>query len=285
MTAIDVVLPVHEKDRDVLPLSLRGTLKHVRPVRRICVVSRRPVHWPDERVVWIPEPTDGQLPTLDQLRALWSSRYPAMLHRASWVYQQLLKLGAGSYIEDLSPSYLVVDADVLFLRDVSFSLPAGVRFPYSRATESWAPYHDAYRRLLGVDATSTHSMVTHHMLFDRALIAELQGEIEARHQSRWHEAYLVVLDYSCLSPISVFNTYGWWMLDRHPELSRHRQLLWRDVPVVPTALARASLARRFDFVAAHLWMRQPRWRHYLEVVAGIANDLRVRGRLARLFPR
>jgi len=115
MTAIDVVLPVHEKDRDVLPLSLRGTLKHVRPVRRICVVSRRPVHWPDERVVWIPEPTDGQLPTLDQLRALWSSRYPAMLHRASWVYQQLLKLGAGSYIEDLSPSYLVVDADVLFL--------------------------------------------------------------------------------------------------------------------------------------------------------------------------
>ena len=270
-TAIDVVIPAHEKDRDLLDLTLRAALSHLSPVRRIYVVSQRPVDYADERAVWSPEPANGQLPTLDRLRALWSARCPQMSYRASWVYQQLLKLGAGSYIDDLSGSYLVLDADVIFLRSVSFASTARVRFPYSRATETHRPYHDAHLRLLGADAMTSQSMVAHHMLFDRALLAELYGEIEARHQMPWYDAFLDAVDYSCLSPISEMNLYGWWMLERHPELAHHRQVRWRDVAVVPTALERGLLARRWDFVAAHAWMRKSHWRWGLEVAAGIAD--------------
>jgi hypothetical protein len=280
MTAIDVVLPVHEKDRAVLARTLRAALAHLSPVRRIYVVSQQTVHWPDARVMWSPEPADGQLPTLDRLHALWSSRCPKLAFRASWLYQQLLKLGAGSYIDDLSQSYLVLDADVIFLRSVSFAPSTGVRFPYSLATENHGPYHDAHRRLLGAEATTGQSMIAHHMLFDRALLAELHGEIEARHKTPWYEAFLAAVDYSCASPISEMNLYGWWMLERHPELACQRQVRWRDVQVVPTALERVALARRWDFVAAHAWMRKPRWRRCVEVAAGVPYYARVPAGLA-----
>jgi hypothetical protein len=39
----------------------------------------------------------------------------------------------------------------------------------------------------------------------------------------------------------------------------HRQLHYLNVPVVPGPLGRAVFARDFNFVAAHAWMRAPRW--------------------------
>jgi hypothetical protein len=272
---------VHEKDRDVLALTLDGALKHLRHVQRIWVVSRRPIHSPDPRVVWSPEPSDGQLPSLDQLEDLWQSRNPRLTRRASWVYQQLLKLGAGAYIDGLSESYLALDADVIFLRPISFSLGDRVRFPYSRAAENNPPYRDAYRRLLGYDATTDFSLIAHHMLFDRALLGELWREIEKRHQTPWYDAFVEAVDYSCASPISEMDLYGWWVLEHHPELAVHRQVHWHDVSAVPTALGRFVLARRWDFVAAHAWMRKPRWRRGLEVGRSAAYRLAVLSGLLR----
>ncbi len=45
--------------------------------------------------------------------------------RGSWVYQQILKLGAGAYIDGLSSSYLVIDSDVIFSFERSHLLPKG----------------------------------------------------------------------------------------------------------------------------------------------------------------
>jgi Family of unknown function (DUF6492) len=273
MTAIDIVIPAHEKDFAVLRHAVRGILRHVRPIGCIYVVARQRFEWHGGPVEWVPEPLGSGLPSLKEVRARWSTR-GSDVSRGSWVYQQILKLGAGAYIDGLSPSYLVIDSDVIFLRTVSFATEDGTRFPYSCAFEYHEPYREAYRRLLGEAPSIAPSLTAHHMLYDRALLSELMTEIEQRHGKTWPEAYLDAVDYEQDSSISEMDVYGWWVLDRHPEMATRRQLVWRDTHVVPGILGRAMLARDCHFVAAHAWMRQPRWRRFGALAVHMTREFR-----------
>jgi Family of unknown function (DUF6492) len=279
MAAVDVVIPAHEKDFPVLRMAVRATLRHVSPIRRLHVVSAQPFEYDDDRVRWLPEPELPQLPALRDVLGRWREQNPATAARAPWVYQQLLKLGAPGYIDDLTPSYLVIDADVIFLRPVSFDPAVQGRFPYSRAIEHHEPYREAYTRLFGSEPGG-FSLIAHHMLFDRELLAELQSELEERHGKSWFWAFVDAVDKSVESSISEWDSYGWWVLERHPELASPRQLKWRDVPIPPGILGRAMLAPEYDFVAAHAWYRQTRTGYYrsapLRVGAEIMAGLRWR---------
>jgi hypothetical protein len=210
------------------------------------------------------------------VRATWTARNPEHASRADWAYQQLLKLGAGAYIADLSPSYLVIDSDVIFLRPVCFD-PAKVgRFPYSLAYEYHHPYQEAFARLFGEAPSVGLSLTAHHMLYDGVLLDELFGEVEERHRKPWHAAYLEAADPQQASSISEMDIYGQWVLARHPELSVQRQLAWRDVHTVPTALGRALHGMDYDFVAAHGWARQPRSERALGLSARLVRELQAR---------
>jgi hypothetical protein len=270
---VDVVIPAHEKDFPVLRMAVRSVLRHVSPVRRLHVVSAQRFDWPGDRVRWVPEPALPELPTLADVRERWAAEEPGTAARAPWVYQQLLKLGAGDYVEDLTPSYLVVDADVIFLRPVSFDPDALGRFPFSRAFEYHAPYREAYARLVGEPPGTGFSLTAHHMLYDRALMAELHTELAERHGVPWYWAYVDAVDKSEQSSISEMDIYGWWVLDRHPELGAVRQLSWRDVRVAPGMLGRAALAPDYDFVAAHAWYRQTRVERYRSAPLRVAAEI------------
>lgn len=273
MAAVDVVIPAHEKDFPLLRMAVRAVLRHLSTVRRVHVVSAQPFDSGSDRVRWIPEPALPQLPTLPDVRARWAEENQETAARAPWVYQQLLKLGAGSYIDDLSSSYLVVDADVIFLRPVSFDPDLVGRFPFSRAFEHHPPYRDAYARLLGARPGTGFSLTAHHMLYDRVLMSELHSELEQRHGVPWYWAYVDGVDKSEVSSISEMDIYGWWVLGRHPELGKVRQLHWRDVRVPPGILGRATLAPDFDFVAAHAWYRQSRLERYRSAPLRVAAEI------------
>ncbi|MFL5906723.1 MAG: DUF6492 family protein, partial [Solirubrobacterales bacterium] len=225
---IDVVIPAHTKDFRTLRHSIRGVLRYVSPLRRVVVVSATPYETRDERVIWVPEPDSGTLPSLEAVHSDWESRSADATPRAAWIYQQLLKLGAATYIEDLTPRFLVIDADVIFLRPVSFDADQG-RFLYSRATEYHPAYNESFRRLFQSEPPSGHSFTAHHMLYDRDLLEELFAEIEQSHEESWFWAYVHAADPAESSAINEQDMFGLWMLSRHPELSRHRQLFWRDV--------------------------------------------------------
>jgi len=273
MTTLDIVIPAHEKDFAVLEHAVRGVLRYVQPFGRICVVSKQRFDWQGGPVEWVPEPSNSVLPSLEQVRARWSAEH-GDASRAGWIYQQILKLGAGTYIDGLSPSYLVIDSDVIFLRSVYLAPEDGARFPYSVAFEYHEPYREAYQRLVGEYPTTGYSLTAHHMVYDRALLSELMREIEQRHEKSWPEAYLDVVDYQQGSSISEMDVYGWWVLDRHPELATRRQLVWRDTHVVPGALGRAMLARDCHFAAAHAWMRQPRWLRFSSAAVQLMREVR-----------
>ena len=284
MTAIDIVIPAHVKDFAVLRHSVRGVLRYLRPIGRVFIVSREPFQCPDARVVWVPESAaELTLPSLAAVQAKWTARR-ADGARAAWIYQQLLKLGAPNYIDSLSPAYLVVDSDVVFLRDVSLVSDPPIRFPYSHAYEHHEAYRDAYQRLFGNSPSTGHSLTGHHMLYDQALLHDMMREIEDRHGTSWTDAYIDAVDYRQDSSISEMDVYGWWVLERHPELAARRQLLWRDTAVVPGPVGRAMYARDYDFVAAHAWMRASRWRRAAATFAHMAREVRADAARRRIGP-
>jgi hypothetical protein len=265
---IDVVVPCHPKDFDVLRLAVRSLLRHVDPVGRVVVVSAQRFATGDARVEWVPEPALPVFPSLADVQA----RRPELRGRAAWVYQQLLKLGAPEYVPDLSARFLVVDADVVFLRRVSFGpeLPA---FPFSRATELNASYLEAYRRLTGDEAREGHSFVAHHMLFDAELLSGLKDAISAHHGLPWYWGYVDAVDPADTSSIGEWDAYGQWVLAHHPEAALHRQLFWRDMRTVPGPWARASFGLEYDFLAAHNYAREPRRARAWHVAKRLAGEL------------
>lgn len=273
MTPVDLVIPAHEKDFPVLRQAVRAALRHLSPLARIHVVSAAPFEWPGGRVAWTPEPRSDELPGIDGIRERWAGSHPGADGRPGWVYQQLLKLGAGTYIADLSPSYLVVDADVIFLRPVGFDPEALGRFPYSRALEHHVPYREAYARLFGDEPPASFSLTAHHMLYDRELLEELQSDLERRHGRPWYWAYVDAVDPAEPSSISEMDVYGWWVLEHHPEAAHLRQLSWRDVRVVPGVAGRVALAADYDFVAAHAWYRQTRLERYRSAPLRLAVEI------------
>jgi hypothetical protein len=276
---VDVVVPAHEKDFPVLRHTVTSVLRHISPLRRLHVVSATPFEHRDARVRWVDERSITTLPSLAEVEERWDRDNELTAGRGSWVYQQLLKLGAGRYLDDPPTSHLVVDADLTFLRPVSFDPEAVGRFPYSVAEEYHEPYAWTHERLFGTPPT-VFSLTAHHMLYDPALLEEMFSEIEDRHGLPWYWAYLDAVDRSLPSSVSEMDIYGPWVVRAHPELAHRRQLQWRNARGVPGVLGRALLAADFDFVAAHAWYRQPRRRRAgdfaLRVAAEVVAPLKAR---------
>jgi hypothetical protein len=272
MTAVDVVIPAHPKDFPTLRHSVRGVLRYLEPLGRVYVVASEPFDSKDPRVAWIPETSASSLPTRAQLRERWAQHGPASAARAGWIYQQVLKLGVPEYVADVSPAYMLVDADVIWLRPLRIRVDDRIRFPYTQAIEYHQPYRDAYFRLFGILPQAPFSLTAHQMVYDRRLLTEMKQAIEARHGVQWWEAYVQAADPLQPSSISELDTYGLWVLDNRPAAAFHRQLSYLNVPIVPGRIGRAAYARDFDFVAAHAWMRTSRWMRTAQTCAWVARD-------------
>jgi hypothetical protein len=253
---LDVVIAAHPKDFPTLNLSVDGAVRNVAGLRNIFVVSPERYTSDLPEVRWIPEPNRPDFPTVDYVRRRWERENPKLASRAGWVYQQLLSLGAAAYIPDLLSTYLCIDADTIFLRQLTFVV-AGKRFVYSAsAYEEHEPYLKSYRRLTGEEPLR-RSFTAHHMVYDVAMLEELFAHIARLHKKPWFDAYLDSIDYAESSPVNEQDLYGNWMVLHHPALAVQRQLAWADIRYVPTRWRRKRLARDFDFVSAHAYMRQP----------------------------
>ncbi len=273
MTVVDVVIPAHPKDFPVLRRCVRSVFRYLRPLGRVYVVAAEPFATGNRRVVWVPESSASSLPSSAQVREQLIGYGPKAAARASWIYQQILKLGVPEYVPEVSAAYMVADADLIWLRPWRIMVDDRIRFPYTQAFEYHPPYRDAYQRLFGVRAQAPFSLTAHQMVYDRELLAQMKRAIEVRHELEWWEAYIRAADPLEPSSISEMDIYGLWVLDNHPEAASHRQLSYLNVPIVPGPLGRATYARDFNFVAAHAWMRAPRWIRAAQIGKWMARDV------------
>jgi hypothetical protein len=233
-TKIDIIIPVVEKDLNVLPYVIDGARENLRhPIGRIMVVApdsqRIKALCADKRCEFVWE--DSVLP----ITAKDIDYNVNGLDRSGWLFQQFLKWSGDALSSQ--EYYLVLDADTVLIRPQVFEINGKVVLLHS--DEHHQPYFTLYKKLLGVDTPTALSFTSHHILYQKRRIAELKRHIEYRHQGDpWYQVLLGAIDRSETSAISEYEIYGQWMLQNHSD--KVIREYWFNV-----AMSRSRL-RQFD---------------------------------------
>lgn len=194
---IDVVIPCVEKDLEILSLCIRSIRQYCKNIRRIIVVS--PSKFTDE-AEWFGE-SNFPFSMKEIALSLTKSEYAAKSFlsrndsRCGWYFQQLLKLYAPFVIPDISANVLVVDADVVFLNDVSFQDESGAPL-FNVGSEYHAPYFGHMNRLLpGLKKQfEQFSGISHWMLFQHSILEDLFQNVENRHGQEFWKVFCSCVD-------------------------------------------------------------------------------------------
>lgn len=254
---IDVVIPCAKKDFETLQLCIQSIKKYGEGINRIIVIS-------DERFASFAEWFDEKhFPFTKQDVAMnifgnaeKASQFLADPHsRIGWIYQQFLKLYAPLVIPRISSNVLILDADTIFLRPVSFLHKR--RFgTFTPGTEHHKPYFDCMQRAIPWlrKVYPQHSGIAHHMLFQREIIQDLLRTIESHHHEAAWKALCHAIDpqEATKSCISEYELYFNFALIRTGEV-KIRPLKWKNV----SSLAEIEKAQKegYDFVSCHSYLR------------------------------
>lgn len=248
---IDFVIPCHPKDFPSLKLSVNGIKKNISAANRIFVITEKDPQI--DGVIHVPEEIYYPHITKEKIHQIWESKNPRLAYRAKWVYQQFVKLLSAKLIPELTDSFVVVDSDTIFVRDVSFDIN---KFYYCRAEEYHLPYLKPTKILLGIEDTIGFSSISHHMIFNKEKINEMISMIESRFDSKpFIECVLNILDYDEASCMSEWDLYANYMILNHPEMSEQRQLVWEDISFIPVESHLEEFKESCDFVCCHAYRR------------------------------
>ncbi len=166
--------------------------------------------------------------------------------RLGWYYQQFLKMEYANICED--EYYLTWDSDTIPLRKIKLFNDKGK--PYLDTKPEYNPgYFRTIKNLFGLDKSNDESFIAEHMLFNVELMKEMMKEIEICPcgGTNYYEKifYSVDIDNMKLG-FSEFETYGTWVVNRHPEFYALRR--W------------SSMRRANIFVDSHdLTVEDIRW--------------------------
>lgn len=248
---IDFVIPCHPKDFPSLRLCVDGIRNNISVCNKIFIISKEDPKI--EGVFHISEEKYYQYVTKEKIEEIWSQKNNNLAYRSKWIYQQFLKLLTTRIIPELSDSYVIVDSDTIFLRDVSFEID---KFYYCKAQEYHLPYLQPTKILLDVDQTIGFSCISHHMIFNKEKLESLLKSIEMRFSGKpFVDCVLDIIDYNEASCLSEWDLYANYMILTHPEMCINRQLIWEDISFVPYKSHIDEFKEYYDFVSCHAYRR------------------------------
>lgn len=178
----DLLIPYHPSDQVVFVKQggLKSIQRHVQGWRKTFIISAGNATFVEllgERTIWLPE-TRFELAGLASLR--------------SWFQQQAFKMMAPLQVPELCNAYLVLDADLHFVRDwtprggqpgtFKYLLPTQFQGGHQRdlgARAQMATFHTL--RLNSLTSPGTLCTVHHHMLMQKDVMAELLTHVLHLH--------------------------------------------------------------------------------------------------------
>jgi hypothetical protein len=160
-------------------------------------------------------------------------------------------------IPDISSNVLVVDADVIFFRPVTFLGESGEGL-YTAGGIHSISYFDHMWRLLPIFiySDSQYSAVTHHMLFQRSVLEDLFGQLQTHYKMLPWQAICSCIDPLCieLGCLSEYEIYFHFVFTRSNQV-KLRPLNWVDRGEYNAQIREKDLAEGFDFAAYHTCLR------------------------------
>ena len=231
LNQFDIVIPLGPNDINFINKVVEECIKNIN-FRNIYIVSKK-----DPGVgIWISE-----------------NLFPFKLEeinfredRRGWYFQQLIKLYAGNIIEGILDNYLVIDADTIFLRPVTFIDSSGV-FLFNTGTE----YHQAYfthMNKIHPSMKKTHpcSGICHHMMFNKQLLNEMFNFLSP-NEPFW-VTFMKHVDQTQHSGASEYEIYFTYLNLYHKESIKIRNLEWKNV-------SKFEYYPNLDYVSVHWYMR------------------------------
>lgn len=201
---LDVVIPYHEADQVTFIQNgaLFAAKKHLKDVRHIHVVSvsnRTFLHMLDDQIRWYDE---ANVP-------FYGQRLDGTV--SGWKYQQALKFWAVQHIPGLCNNVLVLDADVVWIRDFEVVVPtvpdakgqcaATPKFKYNIATSAsgaWesdiysSDYHSFVEYFTGLPKMNANTLtaINHWQVMQRDVLEALGRSLAARTSLSIEDAIL-----------------------------------------------------------------------------------------------
>ena len=246
----DVVIPCHPKDFNTLNLVIEGVKKNLN-YNQIYVVTPALVGGYDKPdVKFVLDDVYYEHSDIKKIQDKFknSSRKKTI----GWLFQQTIKLFSHRVLEDLTESYLCLDADTIFTRPVQFDTD---KFQYLKVEEYHRPYVETYNKLY--DSRSCgFSMISHHMMFNKTYMEELISSIESKHGSTFLDALLNSININQKSPFSEWDLYGNFMLLHHSDVCQLRELKWyNNVSNIPSQWELEHYPMYYDFISTHAYRR------------------------------
>lgn len=190
MHLFDVVIPLGPNERARFPTQLSYLIQNVIGFRNIYIVTYDTssiLHDISSLYLNHPELSE-RIQAIDEtifpfsIQDIASVFYPKH-NRNTWYFQQLLKLYAGTVIPGILADYLVVDADVFFLKPIRFVDTDTNKLFIDVGNEYHLPYFQHMTRLHPVLRRMIESSgICHHMFFKQKWIDELFLFVETRNR-------------------------------------------------------------------------------------------------------
>jgi hypothetical protein len=250
----DIVIPVGPNELRRIHQQIEYTKKNVLGYRNIYIVTCDPNFVCDGCII-----IDENIFPFKEFIVSYFAEHNGKSNRNGWYFQQLIKLCAGTIIDGILENYLVIDADVFFLKPIEFLRDD--KFILSTGNEYHIPYFVHMKKLHETfDKVCDKSGICHHMFFNVTYLNEIFKLVEDAHRMPfWKTFILSVTEHKnhniCNeeSGASEYELYFNYMIKNHPDKVIIRDLNWRNISA--NMFDNKLSLFNCDFVSVCSWMR------------------------------
>jgi hypothetical protein len=229
--SFDIVIPLGPNEISRIHKQIEFTKKNVIGFRQIYIISCN-MNISIDNCIMIDE---NIFPFKDFIRNYFA-QYNDKNNRNGWYFQQLIKLYASHYIPEILDNYLVIDADVFFLKPIHF-FENDISI-YTTGNEYHIPYFEHMIRLhSSFSKFYNESGICHHMLFNKKYIQEIFDIVENQHSIPFWQAFILSVkehkNYNISkieSGASEYELYFNYIIKNHSDKISIRNLNWANVP-------------------------------------------------------
>lgn len=229
----DIVIPLGPNERCNILNQLTYVKKNVIGYRNIYIITN---NYDDLKIDGCVIIDESIFPFKMNDIGSFFKKYNNKKNRNGWYLQQLLKLYAGFVIEDILENYLVIDADVFFLKPINFF--EDKKYIFTHSNENHIPYFDHMARLHPSFSKKINvSGISHHMIFNTHIIKEIFSMVETLHNKPFwimfiesvneHTKYDIDREESGASEYEIYFNY---IIHKHPDIVHIRSLKWENKP-------------------------------------------------------
>ena len=208
------MIPFHVNDAHTLLVNggLQSIKKHVQGLRKVFIVAHKDCRkvldgFLDDNTIFFDE---GLLPF-----------NTTSFNGQGWVFQQAIKLLGPSSIRDMSETFVVLDADVVLVKDINFISISSLnsirqlQYVYAHAQPDGSIPTDTYglNYLLGKDVPGPVCAVHHHMVMQKEVLHHMVAEISQTHVG--HDLPSLFSEASQHGYLSEYILYFWFMLEHY----------------------------------------------------------------------